>query len=159
MNKCNCNKNGSDVQDFLISKPGNTEADATYFLGLTHYTCGGRKMLAADVLHPVVANLTIEPIGEPVSLENGDYCQECQIAGTVTYKPCGSCCPRTEYVNYQLCLPCFTATSPKLGLGGIVASPKPISYYQNNGCGCCQGTYPATNQIAITTSINVTPGT
>jgi hypothetical protein len=38
----------------------------------------------------------------------------------------------------------------------VAASPKPITYYQNNGCGCCQGTYPCTNRIAITTSINVT---
>ena len=42
-----------------------------------------------------------------------------------------------------------------VGIDTVVASPKPITYYQNNGCGCCAGTYPSTNQIAITTSINV----
>jgi hypothetical protein len=40
----------------------------------------------------------------------------------------------------------------------VAASPKPITYYQNNGCGCCQGTRPCTNQIALTTSIEVTAG-
>ena len=156
MANCNC-KNGTDVQDFLVSVPGGTEANATYALGLTHYTCGGRKMLVADTTHPVVSNLTAKAIGEPVDIGNGALCQECQIAGTVTYKPCNSCEPRTEYVTTQVCLPCFDATSPTLALGTVVASPKAISYYQNNGCGCCAGTYPCTNQIAITTSINVTP--
>ena len=151
---CNC-KNGSDVLDFLTSYPGGTPADATYEIGLTHYTCGGRKMLVSDSIHPVISQLTATPIGNPVSLGNDAYCQECQIAGTVTYKSCGCCEPRTEYVSEQVCLPCSSATQPTLTIGDVVASPKAISYYQNNGCGCCQGTYPCTNRIAITTSINV----
>lgn len=154
---CNCNcKNGSDVQDFLTLVSGGTAANANYIIGLTHYTCGGRKMLVADATHPVIAQLEATPIGQPVDVGNGTYCQECQIAGTVTYKPCGSCTPRTEYVTTQCCLPCSTAVQPKIGIGDVVASPKAITYYQNNGCGCCAGTYPYTNQIAITTSINVT---
>ena len=76
--------------------------------------------------------------------------------GTVTYKPCNSCSPQTEYVSQRVCLPCSSAVSPTLTIGTVAASPKPITYYQNNGCGCCQGTYPCTNRIAVTTSINVT---
>ena len=59
MANCNCNcKNGQDALDFLTSVPGGTAADATYQLGLTHYTCGGRKMTLADPTHPVVSQLT-----------------------------------------------------------------------------------------------------
>ena len=160
MSKCNCNyRNGSDNQDFLVSVPGGTDADATYIIGLTHNTCGGRKMLVADATHPVTANLEAVAIGAPVNVGNGALCQECVIAGTVTYKACGACEPRTEYVSTQCCLPCSSTTTPNVALGEVVASPKPITYYQQSGCGCCQGTYPWTNQIAITTSINVTPAT
>lgn len=158
MSYCNCNcKNGQDVLDFLTPAPGGTEASATYVIGLTHYTCGGRKMLTEDAMHPVISQLTATPIGAPIDIGNGVLCQECQIAGTVTYKGCGCCEPRTEYVSQRVCLPCSEATSPTLTIGTVVASPKPISYYQNNGCGCCAGTYPCTNRVAITTSINVTP--
>lgn len=155
---CNCNvRNGSDVQDFLVPNPGNTDADATYLIGLTHFTCGNRKMSLNDQTHPVVANLTATPIGSPIDVGNGSYCQECLIAGTVTYCPCNSCSPQTEYVSKRICLPCSTATSPTLTIGTVVASPKPIMVYVNGGCGCCQQATPCTNQIAITTSINVTP--
>lgn len=156
MRNCNCCcKNGSDVQDFLLLAPGGTAADANYVLGLTHFTCGGTKMLLADPTHPVICQLEAIPIGTPIDVGNGEFCQECEVAGTVTYKPCCSCNPRTEYVSYQCCLPCSSATTPKLGIETVVASPKAITYYRNNGCGCCQGTYQSTNQIAITTSINV----
>lgn len=155
---CNCNvRNGSDVQDFLVPNPGNTDADATYQIGLTHFTCGNRKMSLNDQTHPVVANLTATPIGSPIDVGNGSYCQECLIAGTVTYCPCNSCSPQTEYVSKRICLPCSAATSPTLTIGTVAASPKPIMVYVNGGCGCCQQATPCTNQIAITTSINVTP--
>lgn len=156
---CNCNcKNGQDTLDFLVPYPGGTPADATYEIGLTHYTCCHRNMLLADPTHPVIAQLTATPIGAPISVGNDAYIQECQIAGTVTYRPCNACSPQTEYVSKRICLPCSAATSPTLTIGTVVASPKPIMVYQNNGeCGCCQSAKPCTNQIAITTSINVTP--
>ena len=62
---CNCNcKNGSDVLDFLTPAPGGTEASAVYVIGLTHYTCGGRKMLVDDTTHPVISQLTATPVGK-----------------------------------------------------------------------------------------------
>lgn len=149
----NC-KNGSDVPDFLLS----SETTGVYVIGLSHFTCGQRKMLLSDPTHPVVANLAVTPVGEPISVGNSQYCQECLLSGTVTYCPCGSCEPRTEYVSYQCCLPCTSATQPTLTLGEVKASPKPIKYYMNNGCGCCQGVRPCTNVIAITTSVQVTAG-
>jgi hypothetical protein len=154
---CNCNKlNGQDSQDFLTLVPGGTAANATYQLGLTHQTCGCRKMLLADPTHPVLSQLTATPIGTPIDLGNGTFCQECQIAGTVTYRPCNACSPQTEYVSHRVCLPCSSATAPTLTIGTVVASPKPITVYQRNGqCGCCQSTLSCTNKIAITTSINV----
>ena len=154
---CNCNrKNGSDVNDFITLVPGGTAADATYIVGLTHYTCGNKKMLLADTLHPVKAELTATPVGTPIDLGDGNYLQECVFSGTVTYKPCGCCKPETEYITYRDYLPCSAATSPTLTVGTVVASPKPITYYVSNGCECCQQTKPCTNQIAITTSVNVT---
>ena len=64
-----------------------------------------------------------------------------------------------QYVSKRMCLPCSSATSPTLTIGKVSASPKPITVYLNNGCcGCCQSTKPCTNQIAITTSINVATG-
>lgn len=160
MANCNCNcRNGQDGLDFLTPAPGGTDASATYQMGLTHYTCGGRKMLVADPSHPVTAELAVTLVGTPIDLDNDTYCQECIIAGTVTYKPCNCCEPRTEYVTLRECLPCSSATSPTITVGKVVASPKPISYYQNNGaCGCCAGTYPCTNRISITTSVNVAAG-
>ena len=152
---CNCNcKNGTDVQDFLLTSP----TAGVYVLGLTHYTCGNRKMLLADPTHPVIANLNVAPVGQPIDVGNAMYCQECQVTGTVTYCPCGSCEPRTEYVSYQCCLPTTSATQATLAIGTVTASPKPITYYMNSGCGCCKATKACTNQIALTTSIEVTAG-
>lgn len=152
---CNCNfKNGSDVKDFLMA----SETAGVYGLGLTHYTCGNQKMALSDPSRPVQCNLELQLQGTPIDLGNGIYCQEFLLAGTVTYCPCGSCRPATEYVTYQDCVFCTSATQPTLTLGKVSASPKPITQYVNNGCGCCRSTKPCTNQIAITTSIEVTAG-
>lgn len=157
MCNCNCNcRNGSDSLDFLTPAPGGTEASATYIVGLTHNTCGGRNLLVADSTHPVLAQLTATPIGTPVDIGNGVLCQECQIVGTVTYCPCNSCSPQVDYVSMIVCLPCSEATSPTLTIGKVAASPKPVIIYINtDGCGCCKQVKPCTKQINITTSINV----
>ena len=151
--KCNC-KNGSDSQDFLLS----SETAGVFLLGLTHYTCGNRKMALSDPSRPVIASLDIQPVGQPIDAGNGIYCQECLVSGTVTYCPCGACEPRTEYVSQQCFLPTTSATQAKVALGEVAASPKGIRYYIQSGCGCCQGVRPCTNQIALTTSIEVTAG-
>lgn len=156
---CNCNcKNGRDNLDFLLpaDPSGAAEGTTTYIIGLTHNTCGGRNILAADPTHPVLSQLTITPIGTPIDLGNGAYCQECRIAGTVTYCPCGSCHPTSDYVLMDVCLPCPAATSPTLTLGTVAASPKAMTVYRKDACGCCCPTTAAcTKQIALTTSIAV----
>ena len=155
--KCNCNyRNGQDVLDFLTSIPGGTAANASYMLGLTHNNCCGRNILAADTIHPVSAVLTAIPVGTPIDVGNGAYCQECLISGTVEYKPCNSCHPERDYVTKQICLPCSSDTTPTITIGTVEASPVPVTVYRNSNCGCCQETLPCTKQIAITTSINVT---
>lgn len=156
---CNCNckcKNGSDSLDFLTPGPGGTEASATYMIGLTHNTCGGRNLLVNNPTKPVIAQLTATPIGTPVDLGNDMLCQECLIAGTVTYCPCGACSPQTEYVSMNVYLPCSEATSPTLTIGKVAASPKPETVYVKDSYGCCcQQQKNCTKQIALTTSINV----
>lgn len=151
---CKCIKNGSDQKDFLLA----SETAGVYALGLTHYTCGNQKMALSDPSRLVIANLTLQPVGTPIDLDNGIYCQEFLLAGTVTYCPCGSCSPKTEYVTLRDCITTTSATTPTLTLGKVNASPKPVTCYVNNGCGCYRSQKPCTNQIAITTSIAVTAG-
>lgn len=149
---CNC-KNGSDVLDFITSVPGGTAANATYQLGMTHFTCGNRKLSVNETTHPVTAQLAAQVVGTPQDLGNGSFCCEVLVSGTVQYRQCGCCGPRTEYVSRMCCLPCSSATVPTVAIGNVVCSPVAIPYY---GGGCCQGNCAGTNKIAITTSINVT---
>ena len=151
---CNC-RNGSDTLDFFSLVSGGTAADATYQLGLTHYTCGSRKLSVEDTTHPVIGTLTATVLGEPQDLGNGTFCCEVLFAGTVTYCQCGCCSPRTEYVSYTRCLPCSSAEVPTVTVGNVVCSPEPIPYY---GDGCCRGVCAGTNKIAITTSVNIATG-
>ena len=117
-----------------------------------------RDLEPADPSVVGIVPVEAQAAGTPISLGNGIYCQEFTVFGTVTYCPCGSCRPEEEYVTLQDCITTTSATQPKLALGEVNASPKPITYYMNNGCGCCRATKACTNQIAITTSIEVTAG-
>ena len=100
--KCNCMiKNGSDKKDFLLA----SETAGVYAFGLTHYTCLNQKMALNDPSRPVQCNLTIEPVGQPIDLGNGIYCQEFLVTGTVTYCPCGSCKPEPEDVTGRTASP------------------------------------------------------
>jgi hypothetical protein len=152
MGNCNC-RNGSDVLDFISLVPGGTAANATYQVGLTHYTCGCRKTSIEDTTHPVIGTLNATVVGTPQDLGNGTFCCEVLIAGTVTYQQCGCCSPRTEYVSLMRCLPCSSEAVPTVTIGNVVCSPEPIMV---NGNGCCRWTCSGTNRIAVTTSINVT---
>ena len=148
---CNC-KNGSDRLDFFTPVAGGTAADSTYLLGLTHFTCGNRK-LAANEGTPIEANLTAKVVGTPQDVGNGAFCCEVLIEGTVQYQPCGCCDVKTEFVRYQRCLPCSSAVAPTVAVGNVVCAPELIPSYGN---GCCRGYCAGTNMIAITTSLNVT---
>lgn len=147
---CNC-KNGATELDFLSLVPGGTAENANYMLGLTQYTCGGKKMAVNDAAYPVIANLQASVIGTPQDIGNGAFCCEVQISGTVKFRACRDCEPSEVFVLKQFCVPCSSATAPTITIGKVVAQPEPIAYYR----GCCAAQYPCTNKIAITTSINV----
>ncbi len=147
----NCENNGVTELDFLSLVGGSTAADATYVCGLTQYTCNGKQMAVNDTLHPVTAKLAASVVGTPQNLENGTYCCEVLITGTMTYQPCGCCSPSEVYVAKQLCIPCSSATAPTVTVGSVIAQPEPTTYYN----GCCACSYPATKKAALTFSLNV----
>ena len=150
MANCNCN-NGKTFVISLTTIPGGTAANANYLLSLDHYTCGNRKLCVTEA-YPVTADLKATPIGLPVDVGNGSFCQEVLISGTCTYMPyvCGcncNVCPRTENIYCTICVPCSSAASPTLTIGTTAAAP-------TNVRPCCN----VTNAIALTTSLNVTTG-
>lgn len=142
-----CN-NGKTIVEYLTPVPGGTAANATYQLALDHFTCGNRKLCTQEVF-PVTADLKFTPIGTPVDVGNGTYCQEVLCSGTCTYMPynCGcqcGVCPRTENIYCTFCVPCSSAATPTLTAGTAVAAPTNVQP-------CCS----VTNAIAITTTVNV----
>ena len=144
----NCNQNGKTFVVSLTTIPGGTAADADYLIALDHYTCGNKKLCTQEVF-PVTANLQATPLGSPVDVGNGAFCQEVLISGSCTYMPykCGcqcGVCPQTENIYTTICVPCSSAVTPKLGTGTSVASPTNVQP-------CCN----VTNCIAITTTLNV----
>ncbi len=146
-----CN-NGKTFVEYLTPVPGGTAANATYLLALDHFTCGNKK-LCINEAYQVTADVKFTPVGLPVSVGNGSYCQEVQVSGTCTYMPfkCGGCqcgvCPVTENIFCTICVPCSAATTPTLTAGTAVASPTNVQ-------ACCN----TTNAIAITTTVNVATG-
>ena len=135
----------------LTTIAGGTAANANYLLALDHFTCGNRKLCTSEVF-PVTADLKATPIGQPVDVGNGSYCQEVLISGSCTYMPyyngCNcNVCPRTENIYCSICVPCSSATTPTLTIGTSVAAPTNVKP-------CCS----VTNTIAITTTLNVTTG-
>lgn len=143
--------NGKTLVVSLTTVPGGTAANANYLLALDHFTCGNRK-LCINEAYPVTADLKATPVGLPVDVGNGTFCQEVLITGTCTYMPyvygCNcNVCPRTENIYCSICVPCLSAASPTLAVGKSVAAPTNIQACSN-----------ITNAIAITTSLNVTTG-
>ena len=144
------NNNGKTFVVSLTTIPGGTAANADYLLALDHYTCGGRKLCTQEVF-PVTADLKATPLGQPVDVGNGSFCQEVLISGSVTFMPykCGcpcqcGVCPVTDNIYCTICVPCSSAVTPKLGIGTSVASPTNVQPCNN-----------VTNAIAITTTLNV----
>ena len=142
-----CN-NGKTIVEYLTPVPGGTAENATYQIGLDHFTCGGKKLCINDA-YLIDASINFKPVGLPVSVGNNSYCQEVQISGTCTYMPykygcqCGVC-PVTENIVCSICLPCSSSATPTLTAGTAVAAPTNVQP-------CCS----LTNAIAITTTVNV----
>ena len=143
-----CNNNGKTFVVSLTTVPGGEAANANFLLALDHYTCGNRKLCTQEMF-PVTANLQATPLGNPVDVGNGCFCQEVLVSGSVTYMPyvCGcqcNICPRTENIYCTICVPCSSNVQPKVGIDTSVAAPTNVQP-------CCN----VTNCIAITTTINV----
>lgn len=146
----NCNNNGKTFVVSLTTVPGGTAANANYLLALDHYTCGNRKLCTQGEIFPITADLKATPIGQPVDVGNGTFCQEVLISGTCTYMPfrCGcqcNICPVTDNIYCSVCVPCSAATVPTLTIGATKAAP-------TNTKPCCN----TTNCVALTTTLNVT---
>ena len=130
------NNNGKTFVNFLTPAPGNTAASASYVLGLTHYTCGNKKMCvnSADGF-PVASNLDVQVIGAPRLLGNGEYCCMVRCICDVTYQQvfgCGCCqnqCLQTEKVVATVCVPCSDVT-PEATANGVTADAVNVQ------CGC-----------------------
>lgn len=146
---CNCKNGRTDVVS-LTTVPGGTAANANYLLALTFHTCGNRKLCTQEIF-PVSADLKFRVLGAPVSVGNGTYCCDVLVSGTVTYMPYvyGGCqcgvCPRTDNIYTTICVPCSSAAVPTITAGDAAAAP-------TGAQPCCS----ITNEIAITTSLNVT---
>ena len=145
------NNNGKTFVVSLTTVPGGTAENANYLLALDHYTCGNRKLCTQETF-PVTADLKATPIGAPVDVGNGSFCQEVLINGTCTYMPfkCGcqcqcGVCPVTDNIYCTICVPCSSAATPTLTVGASKASPTNVQPCNN-----------ITNCVAITTTLNVT---
>jgi len=146
---CNC-RNGRTYVNFLTPAPGGTATSASYNLGLTHYTCGNKKMCVNSAEgFPVADGLSVQVLGAPRLLGNGQYCCDVRCICDVTYQQvygCGCCqnsCLQSEKVVATVCVPCG-ATTPTIVANGVVADAV------NVNCGC-----NSTNEVALTLSFTL----
>lgn len=146
---CNC-KNGRTYVNFLTPAPGGTATSASYNLGLTHYTCGNKKMCVNSAEgFPLASNLDVQVMGSPRLLGNGQYCCDVRCICDVTYQQvygCGCCqntCLQTEKVVASVCVPCGE-TAPTVVANGVVADAVNIN---------CNGS--STNEVALTLSFTL----
>lgn len=149
-----CNRNGRTEVVSLTPYLGGTAANANYLLSLNFHTCGNKKLCTHEIF-PVTADIKFRVMGQPVFVGNNingeaNYCCDVLITGTVTYMPyiVGGCqcgvCPRTDNIYTTICMPCSSAAIPTLTAGNAVAVP--------TGAQPCDS---ITNEIAITTSVNI----
>ena len=145
-----CN-NGKTFVNYLTPGPGGTAASAPYQLGLTHYTCGNKKMCVNSAEgFPVASALDVHIIGGPTLIPNsGQYCCDVRVICDVTYQQvwgCGCCpntCLQTEKVVATVCVPCGESL-PTVGDSGVTANAANVQ------CGCS-----TTNQIDLTVAFTL----
>lgn len=138
---CNC-KNGKSYINFLTPAPGNTAEAASYNLGITHYTCGNKKICADSIVS--ASDLNIQALGSPTLIGNGQYCCDIRVLCTIVYQPLCPCeCMKSEILAVDLCVPCgesITGIIPN----GAIANPVKV------GCGC-----NSTNEVSLNVSFTV----
>lgn len=146
-----CKQNGRTFVNFLTPAPGGTATEASYVLGLSHYTCGNKKMCVNSAEgFPVASGLDVQVLGAPQLLGNGQYCCDVRVICDVTYRQVCGCgcgcqndCLQTEKVVATVCVPCGE-TTPTATPNGVVANPI------NVNCGCS-----STNEMDVTVSFTL----
>ena len=139
------NTNGQTFVDYLSPAPGSTAESATWQMGLTHFTCGNKKMCVnnADGF-PVASNLDVQVIDGPRLLGNGQYCCMVRCICDVTYQQvygCGCCpntCLQTEKVVATKCVPVANDNPVTVTPNGVLCDPVNVQ------CGCS-----TTNQCSL----------
>ena len=144
-----CRTNGRTFVNYLTPAPGGTATSASYNLGLTHYTCGNKKMCVNSAEgFPVASGLDVQVISAPRLLGNGQYCCDVRCICDVTYRQICGCgcqndCLQTEKVVATVCVPCGE-TAPTAVANGVDVSPV------NVNCGCS-----STNEMDVTVSFTL----
>lgn len=148
-------KNGQTFVNWLTPAPGGTEASAPYQVGLTHYTCGNKKMCVYNGEgFPVASALDVQIIGGPNLLPGStQYCCDVRIICDVTYQQIWGCscspntCLVTEKVVATVCVPCGE-TLPTIANTGVVAAAANVQ------CGCS-----TTNEMSLNVAFTLETAT
>lgn len=149
-----CN-NGKTFVNWMTPGPGQTAASAPWQVGLTHYTCGNKKMCVNSAEgFPVASALSVQVIGGPNLIpESGQYCCDVRIICDVTYQQvwgcscCPNTCPVTEKVVATVCVPCGE-TLPTVADAGVTANAANVQ------CGCS-----TTNEMALNVAFTLETAT
>lgn len=145
-------QNGKTYVNFLTPVQGSTEASASYVLGLTHFTCGNKKMCVNNANgFPVASNLDVQVLGVPRLIPNTEvYCCDIRVICDLTYEQvygCGCCpntCLQTEKIVAVVCVPVTSADIPTVSASGALADPA------NVACGCS-----TTNECTLNVSFTL----
>ena len=137
--------NGKTYVNYLTPVvSGSTETSATYMLGLTHYTCGNKKMCVNNSNgFPVASSLDVQILGAPrlipSSVGNSEvYCCDVRCICDLTYEQvygygcCPNTCLQTEKVVAVVCVPVTSPDMPTITASGVVADAVKTS------CGCSE---------------------
>ena len=144
--------NGKNFVNFLTPVPGNTATSASYVLGLTHFTCGNKKMCVNNANEfPIASNLDIQVIGVPQALQNGVACCNVRVVCDVTYEQifgcscCQNSCLQTEKVVAIVPVPLTSAdVIPTISDSAVSAEAV------NTSCGCS-----STNEVSLRVSFTL----
>ena len=146
----NCNVNGKTYVDFLTPAPGGTATSASYNLGLTHYTCGNKKMcINGGEGLPGISALDVQVLGTPRLIGNGQYCCDVRCMCDLTYRQvyqcgCSNPCLETEKIIATVCVPVSSDTVPTVTANGALVDPVGFS---------CPS--QSTNEVSITVSFTL----
>ena len=148
-------KNGQTYVDYLSPLPGGTAESATWQMGLTHYTCGNKKMCVDSAEgFPAASNLDVQVISGPRLVGNDQYCCMVRVICNVIYKQvwgCG-CCPNTciqdEKIVATKCVPVANDNPVTVTANGVLCDAVNVQ------CGCS-----TTNECSLTVGFTLEQAT